>query len=1216
MRISHLQITLNFILMLMLPGTLAADVPASSPPTTTRDWPMWRCNVGRTASTDMPLAEKLHLQWKRQLGPRTPAWPEDPRLQFDSVYHPVVHRDRLVVASNRDDSVSAFDVTSGKPIWRFFADGPVRFAPICWQGSVMFGADDGQVYCVGIEDGELLWRFDAAINRRLTIGNGRMISVWPIRSGPVVHNEKLYFTAGVWPFEGVFLYALDASTGELASVADDQQAAVVSNNCPVRLLDCAPNGYLAISNNRLFIPNGRARATMVDLKTGKVSQPHYGATAVDFSSTRGLSDWWLCAHDGLLFHGSRVHRFYGQPSLSNWVPRPVVCGGTAIFGDNGLLALRLAGVRTVETLTRWGEPMQVYDFPDLKRFDAESFGQVHLAAANRVYAGHTTRTEFLFAIDISDAGEPERVSWRSEISNMAISSMLAASDRLLVVASDGEIYCYGAEEIEPTSFPLIPSMETNKHDDWTGRVANIKTALGENLIATDGVQNQPLALILGIHSGELIAELLRQTNLRLIVVEDDNRKVAALRTRYANGGIYGQRLAVIGRPLQDCTWPPYWASLVTSEDGSMLRNTAGVATQTLTTVLRPFGGILYLHDEDGFGAVPRSGPVEGTANWSHQYGDAGNRLSSPDTRVKAPLGVSWFGGPAANFERFYDRHEWGPSPLVVDGRMFLQGPERLTAVDIYTGRLLWQRAFLPGESPGRRGSFFEGTSPGYHFCACSDGLYVAMNDHCTWIDPASGQVRKEFRLPDQDRSWGRIRIQGPLLIASVFGSPSSEVKAPQEIYAVDRRSGEIRWQQTAQQSFPLVAAGPERVYCFDGHLEDFYNAVRRRGLVPESSQQRRLKAFDLESGDLLWEVADVRIATWLSYLADQDVLVASNKDGIDAIDGATGTLKWTKQEEGLGFAGHPENSWDRVVLLSDKILDQRGPGSMYDLTTGQQILRTHPTTKEQTKWTFTKDGHNCDYAVACPSLATFRASEAGILIMDTGETCRLGGFRSGCRNSLIPAGGLLNAPNMARGCSCAYSVFTSLAMHHRPDCETWSYGSVDGTEEPISQIGVNLGGLGDRHATSGILWLEAPQIDGPPATGAKVAGDRLQYFRLHQNLIEGDDLRWVAAFGCEGITSIRIPVGSPAGREYRVRLVFCEPAPIEPGQRIFHVDVNGQRVFSNLDVAGQAGRERRVLIKEISPVSPGSSLDVEFTAVAGRPLLSGVEIATISAPSK
>ncbi len=48
------------------------------------DWPTWRHDVHRSSVTSEQLPDQLHLQWMRELPTLTPAWPEDPRIQFDA----------------------------------------------------------------------------------------------------------------------------------------------------------------------------------------------------------------------------------------------------------------------------------------------------------------------------------------------------------------------------------------------------------------------------------------------------------------------------------------------------------------------------------------------------------------------------------------------------------------------------------------------------------------------------------------------------------------------------------------------------------------------------------------------------------------------------------------------------------------------------------------------------------------------------------------------------------------------------------------------------------------------------------------------------------------------------------------------------------------------------------------------------------------------------
>jgi outer membrane protein assembly factor BamB len=186
------------------------------------DWPMWRGDTGRTGSVAEALPGKLHLQWTRDFPPLKPAFcgVRQERLQFDRGYEPVVMGRTLFVSSSRNDSVSALDTETGAQQWRFYADGPVRLAPVATRGRVYFGSDDGFLYCLDAASGKLVWKARGAPSNRKILGNGRLISVWPVRGGPVVADDRVYFAAGVWPFEGVFVQALDARTGKTVWVND------------------------------------------------------------------------------------------------------------------------------------------------------------------------------------------------------------------------------------------------------------------------------------------------------------------------------------------------------------------------------------------------------------------------------------------------------------------------------------------------------------------------------------------------------------------------------------------------------------------------------------------------------------------------------------------------------------------------------------------------------------------------------------------------------------------------------------------------------------------------------------------------------------------------------------------------------------------------------------------------------------------------------------
>jgi hypothetical protein len=85
--------------------------------------------------------------------------------------------------------------------------------------------------------------------------------------------------------------------------------------------------------------------------------------------------------------------------------------------------------------------------------------------------------------------------------------------------------------------------------------------------------------------------------------------------------------------------------------------------------------------------------------------------------------------------------------------------------------------------------------------------------------------------------------------------------------------------------------------------------------------------------------------------------------------------------------------------------------------------------------------------------------------------------------------------------------------------------------------------------------------------------------------------------------------GSPDGT-YTVRLYFAEPDErMEPGARIFRVDLQGETVLESLDIAAQTGRARRTLVKEFHGVDARSAVTITLTPLATRAaVLSGIEI--------
>ena len=104
---------------------------------------------------------------------------------------------------------------TGTRRWTVYTGAPPRLAPTVWKRKVYVGADDGKVYCLSAKDGSVVWTLRAAPTDERVLGQGRLMSVWPVRTGVLVDQGVAYFGAGLFPGEGLYLYAVDAETGKV-----------------------------------------------------------------------------------------------------------------------------------------------------------------------------------------------------------------------------------------------------------------------------------------------------------------------------------------------------------------------------------------------------------------------------------------------------------------------------------------------------------------------------------------------------------------------------------------------------------------------------------------------------------------------------------------------------------------------------------------------------------------------------------------------------------------------------------------------------------------------------------------------------------------------------------------------------------------------------------------------------------------------------------------
>ena len=1209
--------------------TLAIAILSVTATAQAADWPTWRYDANRSAATPQALPPRLNLHWVRSYPTQRQAWPDQALMPFDVAYEPIVLGTTMYLGSSRTDSLTAIDTRTGEEKWRFHAEGPIRFAPLGWENKIYFVSDDGYLYCLDAK-GALVWRFRGGPSDRKILGNERLISTWPARGAPVIAPDgTIYFAASIWPFMGIFIHALDARTGKVIWTNDgDGSTYMKQPHSSDSFAGVAPQGPMALIGDKLLVTGGRSVPACYDRKTGKLI--HY---LLNDNSKKG-GGTFVAAIGQVFFNGGFAFELKSGKALGSFVTNPVLTDDVVYgFTNNTCRSFDLKGAEIKSpkwTITDTGN----FDFKD---------GTALIKAGEQLFVGAKNKLVAV-SLPLPKTTWPD-TTWEYKLSGTP-TTILAADDRLFVVTLEGQIFCFGKEAIDPIIHPMehLPQ----KNDQWT------KAAIG--ILETTKVRDG-YCICWGVGSGRLVTALARRSKLHIIAIEPDADKVEAARELLTTGELYGDRVAIIHADPMKVQLPPYLANLMVSEDllAAGLTPDAAFVKKAFHS-LRPFGGVACLpipaDKEKAFAQsvtdaklqqavvksstsgtlLIREGALPGTDNWTHEHADAANTRVSTDDLVKAPLGVLWFGGPTN--EGVLPRHGHGPQPQVIDGRLIIEGVDRMRAIDIYTGRLLWETN-LPGV-----GAFYDNTahqpganSAGTNFISTADAIYVAYRNGCVRLDPATGRRLGEFKLPEAgekkaSQRWGYINVIGDLLIggADPLFDPKLEPKkgakltikfaqndnlsASKYLVVMDRHTGKVLWTATARYAFRHngVCAGGGRLYAIDRLSGAQIAKLTKDDELPDVHP--RILAFDLKTGAQIWQTEDDVFGTWLSYSEKHDVLVEAGRvardslldepKGMRAFRAKTGVVMW-RDKSYLGPA----------MIHGETILKDR---SACDLMTGEPKMRPDPLTGEPSEWTWVRN-YGCNTPMASQHLMTFRSGAAGYLdLCHDGGTGNFGGFRSSCTNNLIVAGGVLCAPEYTRTCTCSYQNQSSICMVNMPEAEMWtSFGKIGG-KAIIRRVGVNIGAPGDRKSEDGTLWLEFPSVGGlSPPLDAHVSGKNLQYFRKHSSRVDGP-MNWVAASGVSGLEAFTVTLGPPNAEEraYTVRLFFAEPNDLKAGERLFDVDLQGKSILENFDVTKAAGGTNRSIVREFKGVKVAGEMKLLFKpsaeAKVNQPILCGIEI--------
>ena len=595
------------------------------------------------------------------------------------------------------------------------------------------------------------------------------------------------------------------------------------------------------------------------------------------------------------------------------------------------------------------------------------------------------------------------------------------------------------------------------------------------LVEASGIKGG-LVVVIGCDDPSLLADLRGVGPYLVHGVDGDPGKVAAARKHLLQRNLYGPVTVSLLRGAQ----LPYVDSLVNM---IVVTGHTQIPVEEMNRVLAPRGVVADIGKSKAEFTC-KEWPAE-LDEWSHYLYDASNNAVSNDTLVGPPQGLRWTCGP--EYARSHEHFASMSAMVTAGGRIFYiidEGPIssvylpsqwKLVARDAFSGVLLWKKPITNWEA--RLRGFRSGPPEiGRRMVAAGDRLYVSLGygEPVTVLDTATGKQistladtggARELLLTDgtlyaltddmtagqhnERREWmnqGLLRTSPTLEIWRRFPKGVFGMYGTQRIVAIKTETGKLLWKgqfKAPGEIMPTTMAVDDGRICFQ--------------------TVSHVVCLDAVKGKPLWRaerpVATSRFSWSAPTLVIHDGVVLTvdraASDNADKSPPAQGS-KWIMSSGGsqkkqkaelvafslddakeLWRASYSENYntpgdvfvIDGVVWVGN-LRSGGDPGFTQgrDLKTGK-ITATIP---PQKAW-----GHHRCYRNKA-TVNWLMVGRGGIQFIDTGSGAVKGNswVRGGCQYGIMPANGLIYAPQHSCACNPENLLIGFNALSQRPSAGT------------------------------------------------------------------------------------------------------------------------------------------------------------------------------------
>lgn len=586
------------------------------------------------------------------------------------------------------------------------------------------------------------------------------------------------------------------------------------------------------------------------------------------------------------------------------------------------------------------------------------------------------------------------------------------------------------------------AFETNASEK-SGLVSKVETLY---------LKNKGIAVIFGTENENQALEIASVKGVKVMLFDTSASKVQKLREKLQKTGTYGGKIVVYH--VSDLSNLPITGDIA---NVVMVNGTSNTTADEVIRLIKPEGVAILNNDDDykdwleasskmwqvnhsdkdGLNVLFKA-PYDNTGEWSHQYGLADNTAFGGESLWGSTgtndFEIQWMGRPGPRFQT--DRSGRKPSPLAIDNKMFVQGRERIIAVDAYNGNVYWAK-----EIPGlNRMNVLRDCS---NWVADNDFLYVATKQNLLKINNENGKiehiipVQKSSENPDND--WGYISVHKNLIVGSAVpkgsgytnyyggagwydaqSGPLTDKVVSYKLFAKDKNNLTDTWTYENPSTYiinPTITISGDKLSFVESRNPRF-KLTKEQKADPSIFKNLFLVTLDINTGkEVLRRPIDIVPGVTTIFMAsskDQNVVLTANGGYyyIYNFDANTGTLNWEQKQR--WFATHHGGHFSKPAIVNNRLIVKP---AMYRLDTGELMEEDVP-----------KAGHGCaSYALSEQSVF-YRGGSVTQFNFDTNKFTQWSRLRPDCWISTIPAQGLVLSPEAGGGCSCGNWLETSMVF--------------------------------------------------------------------------------------------------------------------------------------------------------------------------------------------